>query len=166
MTAMDWTTFVIAVASLFLSILIWIKDLVSQRRKLLGRILVIESYADCIFFDLLLENRSRLPIAITQIELFINGKYNLCSQIPKIVSEHTRKKGHDVIERITKRSVQLPIQISGLGANESIILFENLKESLSIDATNLTIRVSTNRGRPFEMILPLPEDWIYQRKIP
>ena len=69
MTAMDWTTFVIAVASLFLSILIWIKDLVSQRRKLLGRILVIESYADCIFFDLLLENRSRLPIAITQIDL-------------------------------------------------------------------------------------------------
>ena len=82
------------------------------------------------------------------------------------MSEHTRKKGHDVIERITKRSVQLPIQISGLGANESIILFENLKESLSSDATNLTIRVSTNRGRPFEMILPLLEDWIYQRKIP
>lgn len=159
MSAMDWLTFAIAVAGFILSATIWAKELVSQRKNLSGRILDITVYNNFVVLRILFENRSRLPIAITQIELVINGQRFACSQTPKLVFERMERTNGKVTESTKEFSVRLPIQIAELGANESLVFFGHLPATPQDDATHLTLRLSTNRGKPIEMRFELPAGW-------
>lgn len=160
---MNWITFGIAVVSFFMSLASWIKDFITQRKHIECKILEIKSYQDITFFRMIIENRSRLPIAIARMILVVNDKKFDCTLKPTIISEQVRRVRKEVIDRKTEFSQAFPIQLLELGAINGIILFEKMQELPENSATHLTFLISTNRGNPMKMILELPEGWASQR---
>lgn len=152
-------TFVIAVAGFLMSLATWVKDFVSQRKNLAGRILGIKSYANVTYMDLALENRSRLPIAITHFRLLLGEKIFDCAPLPTLVSAKEQRRGNELVKRTEEYSTALPIQLLSLGATNCLVLFERLPVLPPNDATHLTLLIGTNRGKEVRMTLPLPEGW-------
>ena len=92
MSIMDWITFGIAVAGFLMSLATWVKDFITQRKHIEGKVLDIKSYKNVTYMDLLIENRSRLPISITDISLALGGIAYHCAPLPVLVLEHTRSR--------------------------------------------------------------------------
>ena len=157
----EWITFAVALAGLLLSAAIWIKDIISQRRDLRGRLLEVMICADYMTAFILLENRSRLAIAVTQIELQSGDLWIPCAQTPECIL--TFRNNTEVYRRVY--SNELPIQIVGLGGSYAKLVFHHLPMIPEAASTHLTLRISTNRGKPFEISLQLPPDWADQRII-
>lgn len=166
MSIMDWITFGIAVAGFLMSLATWVKDFITQRKHIEGKVLNIKSYQSVTYIDLLIENRSRLPISITDISLFLGDSAYRCTPLPKLILEHTKSRKGEVYERTMKYSTPMPIQISNLGATTVVALFEGMKRLPPDDATHLNLSISTNRGSPVKMTLELPEGWAALRRQP
>lgn len=159
----DNITLIIAVLGFVMSLITWVKNSVMQRKKLIGKVLGIKSYADVTFIHLLLENKSILPISVTWIALKCNDESYPCTPLPVLVFENIRKSGSEIVEIKREYSTPIPITIGELGAVNALVLFENLRQLPPNDATHLNLQVCTNRGKPIEMSLLLPEDWACQR---
>lgn len=159
-------TFAIAVAGFLMSLATWIKDYISQRQNLTGRILGIKSYANVTYINLVLENRSRLPIAVTSIDLIYNQNVYTCTALPKRVSSLTERRNKEIVKYTEEFSTALPIQLQQLGASVALVLFERMDLLPPNDAKALNLVIHTNRGNPIQMTLELPEDWAAQRKFP
>ena len=157
-------TFCIAAAGFIMSLATWIKDLVSQRKNIKGKILNIKSDKNLTVISLLVENRSRLPIAISQIILHLSEAKYPCTPLPVLVCEHTKERRGEVYERRMEYSTQLPIQIEGLGATTACVLFDQMKQLPSDHAKTVTLSIGTNRGKIAQMTLELPAGWASQRK--
>lgn len=153
----------IAVIGFIMSTATWISTLASKRRNLKGKILKIKSYADITYIYLLLENRSSLPIAVTQIILHQELEDNQCSPLPTEVSHHIYRDGDAIYHCRAELSTQLPIQIPSLSAMTALVLFERLTQLPPDDATHLNLEVLTNRGKEIRAKLPLPKGWADQR---
>ena len=162
---MELITLGIAIAGFFMSLASWIKDFITQRKHIEGKILDIKSYKSVTYCDFLIENRSRLPIAVTNIEMTLGLNSYPCSPLPTLVMEHTRSRKGEVYDRVMKYSTAMPIQIAGLGATTAGVLFEKMHQIPPDDTTHLTLSVSTNRGKPIEMKLELPAGWYARRTV-
>lgn len=149
-----------------MSLATWIKDFVSQRKNIHGRILSIKSYSDVTYVYLALENRSRLPIAVTSIDLVLNQSTYTCTALPTLVSSTTRRCKDTILKYAEEYSTSLPIRIQQLGAASILALFENMNQLPPDDATTLMLVIYTNRGKPVQMTLELPEGWAFQRRTP
>lgn len=154
----DTVTFWIAIVGFLLSLASWIKEFITQRKKLNARIFMLNTRTETAYLDLLVENHSRIPVAITQIAVMIDGDLCYCSPLSKLVEECTVFRRGREVEHASKYSTSLPIQLSGLGAVASVVLFEHLKQPLPVDATSLTFVIYTNRGKPVQMTLALPKE--------
>ena len=100
-------------------------------------------------------NLSRLPISITDITVWNNGIPYSCSHIPQIVCFLTRKKEHNEIYREAIKSLSLPINLSSLAGTSGYFYFVFPLKNHKIDATSLSVEVSTNRTRKFQKTLEL-----------
>lgn len=163
---MQIVTFLIAVAGFAMSMASWVHTFVTQRKKFDVEIVAAKSYADVTYLHLIIQNKSRLPVAITRISLLLNGMWFNCTPIPVMVSATERKRGSEVIKRTEEYSTALPIQLSSLGATNCLVLFEGLPYLPSDDATHLTLSIYTNRGKAVKRSLELPAEWASQRKVP
>lgn len=159
----DNATRVIAITGLVISLYNLLLGIITQRRSFKIRVYDIKSYLDVTFIGIGIENRSRLSVAITQLSLYCGGTKTLCTPVPTLLYESIRRKGDEVTNRKQTYSTQLPITIAGLSAQSAFVLFEHLPELPRSDATSLTVEVCTNRGRPVQMTLELPEDWSSRR---
>lgn len=162
---MQNVTFAIAVVGFLMSLASWIKDFISQRQNLAGHILGMKSYADVTYIYLELENRSRLPVAVTSIDLIFNHSIYTCTAIPKLVSSTTKRSKTEIIKYTEELSTPIPIQLQQLGATVALVLFEKVNPLPPDDTTALTLVVHTNRGKPIQMTLELPAEWACQRNI-
>lgn len=156
-------TFWIAVAGFVMSLATWIKDLLTQRKKLAAHVLHLKVVKDELHMHLLIENRSRLPISVTRLEL-IQGKVRTsCTALPSLMFRSFISSGNTVSNERRDYSTPLPYSLSSLGAMTVLVRFEDLEQTPPLDATNLTLAVSTNRGRKVQMKLELPPGWADQR---
>lgn len=159
-------TFAIAVISFFMSLLSWIKEFYTHRRKLKFEIVGIKSYTDVTFIYLSIINCSRSPISITKISLLLDDVKCACTPTPVIVAEHTRSSGGEVYERRMEYSTAMPIQIDSPGSASALVLFEKLPQLPPDDATSLCLSICTSPGKPIQTKLKLPDDWAAQRERP
>lgn len=163
---MTYITFFIAVAGFLMSLATWIKDFITQRVCFSGRITQLHSHPSknqC-FFYLILANKSRLGISITDICISQCKQLAHCIPNSMMVSESTRRIGKEVISRNTECSTNLPIYIPGLGSASIIALFADLPERIQSDATSLNLVIYTNRGKSKKMKLELPQGWADQNR--
>lgn len=165
---MNWdnATGLIAIAGFIISLYNLFIGIFTQRKSFRIRVYDIKSYCDVTFLNVGIENRSRLSIAITQIHLHYRNHVTPCTSAPTLLCESVRHKGHEEISRRQTYSTQMPITIAGLSAQNAFILFEDLPELPADDTTALTVEVCTNRGRPVQMKLELPDGWTDRRKAP
>lgn len=161
----DNITLVIAIVGFIISIYNLILSIVTQRKSLEITILDIYSLHDIIAINISIENRSRLPIAITNFTLVSNDSYRTnCTPIPTLLFENVRRIGKEVVERKQTYSTQLPISISSLAAANAIVIFEKVQEPLPVDSTQVTVLVGTNRGKAVQMKLSLPQEQRVHKK--
>lgn len=157
---MEILTLIIAIAGFLMSLISWVRDIVTQRVHLDVQITRanVNVKNPGLFCYLSVVNRSRLPIAITSLAISQSGIETYCIPVPKCVLEHTHKIGNTVVERRTEYSTALPIQLQGLGGLTVLAQFEGLPEAIQTDSKSLNLVVYTNRGKPRKMTLPLPEE--------
>ncbi|MCO7137682.1 hypothetical protein NIF40_09110 [[Clostridium] leptum] len=149
---------IISGLAFILSLSSWIYTFITQRKKLSIRLVEAKSKNEMTILQVLIENRSRLPISITRIQLVINEESIDCVTTPEIVLETKTSQGKEVISRRDYYSMDMPINIGSLGAVGGYLLFRGPQCMLPNDATSVILVVCANRGRPFQTTLPLPQD--------
>lgn len=152
-------TFWIAIAGFVLSLTSWIKEILVNRKNLRANILELHAKDSAAFLRLMINNKSRLPISISGINLVTDFQQCPCTTVPKYVTCNIRFIGGKQVSRSEEYSTALPIQISGLGGTNALVLFEGLPREIPCSSKYLTLVIYTNRGNPEEMTLELPEDW-------
>ena len=146
-------TFAIAVAGFILSLLSWIKDIVTSRKKISIRVISARSTGTSTLAFLMFSNKSRLPITVTGISCKVSGEYCPCLSLSRLALKvrHSGGETRDIY------STPFPLTVPGLGGQQLLILFEDLPKALADSSTVWTVRVFSNRGRPVQMKLQLPE---------
>lgn len=161
-----WLTLGISVFSFLISLSTWIYTFATQRKRFSVKVLFFRTSGFSAYMFLSIENKSRLPIAITNFSLlFDSGVTANCTPIPKEVIS-ARDNQNRPIPGARKDSTALPIQIASLGAAPCIVLFEDIPEEIPLSSMHLNLRISTNRGRIAKIKLQLPQDWASRTDIP
>ena len=139
---MEWITFGIAVAGFLMSLATWILTFLSQRKNIGIRITECKSDDEITLCFVHIENKSRLPIAITRIVLLSGENEVDCVPFPTWVLDDTRRSGKEIISRKSYYSMQMPIAISALGAVSGYVLFQSDQRMLPDDAKLLNLKVA------------------------
>ncbi len=108
------------------------------------------------------QNLSQLPVSITRIQLIVDGKAYDCTNLPIMVEERTRKRGSDVIDRITINSISVPVNLQPLMAQGDYFAFPIPRGILSNSEKSLTFRISANRGKVIQKTFSQYEDVIFR----
>jgi len=125
-----------------------ISTLIFQRKSLRIEVLgfsVNPDRADGLMY-ITVENLSRLPIAITSIEIVFSDVFIPCSHESVRIGEHIRRIGGETVERGPHYSINFPIKLSSLGASSGYLHFDNIPRTLSELPKEVTLQVQTNRG--------------------
>lgn len=152
----DSVTFWIAVAGFAMSLSSWIYNFLTQRRNISFHITECKSKDGITIFFLHIENKSRLPIAVTRISLLVNALCIECEPFPTWISEDKRESKGKVLSYQAHYSMQMPVSLSSLGAVSGYVLFQGGQCTLPNDATHVTFLVGANRGRSTQMTVALP----------
>lgn len=100
------------------------------------------------------ENRSQLPIAVTSVNIFLNGHELSVAEYPICVSQYTHRRGQEVIDRKFLYNINFPVTIQQLGAFAGQMLLEFSPKELENPSTLLTLQVHSTRGKVQRIILP------------
>lgn len=147
-------TFVMSAAS-------WIRVFLVERRRLRFTVQLFKAREHTAYMVLMIENKSRMPIAISRISLKLNGKLADCTPFPaKVIGT----KSADV--ETSTYSAKIPIQLDGLSSTSCIVLFEDIPSEIPSLSTHLNFEVLTNRGRTVKKTLQLPQGWASREYIP
>lgn len=154
-------TFWIAVLGFLMSLASWIYTFITTRQNLSLEISQLKTGDNVTFCFMHFVNHSRLPISITRIQIINDNAITDCTTIPCLVCQATRSIGKTITSQKDFYSLQIPIDISTLGATSGYVLFEGAPAVLRSEATTVTFLICTNRGKKVRISLPLPLDFQY-----
>ena len=106
----------------------------------------------------MVENRSRLPISITRVQIQIAGKMYDCDRLPFIIEKSEYRVGNEVVDRTLIKSTVLPINLLGLSAESGFLAFLIPQGILSANDKDLIVQIYTTRGKVTRMTLSRHED--------
>ena len=116
-----------------------------------------------IFLHYQANNRSVLPIAITDIQLVLKGKY-YCEDYSTHEILSYKHKEKDVIKFIPTYNEHLQITLPELYSHAGYIVFV-IPEDIAQDVgTNLTFQIRTNRCKELQKTF-VPNEWVSLRRI-
>lgn len=148
----------VALVGLLLSVAHWVYTFILERQNLKVSILSGATSDDTMYALMMFENKSRLPVAITQISLIQGEKWTNCRPYPKEVIRAFPTRDCQHPSRMVY-SEQIPIQLAGLSSRSCIVLFEDIPEAPPQTSTHLSFQISTNRRKPLKTQLELPPEW-------
>lgn len=97
-------------------------------------------------------NKSRLPIAITDVNVIINDVPYPCSKLPTIASSSKHEwSGQIAIKDFY--NIPFPLEIGSLGATSGFLVFEIPRDIYVPLSMPLTFLISTNRGKTLKRSL-------------
>lgn len=85
--------------------------------------------------SLTFENHSRLPICITSIKVFLNGREITVVKYPSSVEKYSYKEGNEVVERKFLYNLNFPVDVQPLLAVSGHILLDLPPKELEILST-------------------------------
>lgn len=154
-------TTVIAVAGFVISLCTAISTWAAKRRRLRFAIYFARGAEDTMYFRFGIENLSQLPIAISRVQIKVGNEWFDCTPLSTMVQRHIHRVGDKIVSKETMYSSPMPIALDALGAFNGTILFEGLPTLPEKSEKTVNLRVSTNRGRAFEISVPLLSGWDY-----
>lgn len=152
----DNITLILAIWGALGSFASWVYTFASQRKNISVRIIENDITEACLFY-ILFENKSRLPIAITNISLLVDSKEVYCEPISTLAFEYTRRSKGEVVERIQRYTLALPITLSSLGATSGYVYFDTAPDEQLLSSRSATLKIYTNRGKAFQKKLELSD---------
>ena len=156
----------VSVISFLMSAASWVRTFIVERKCLRFSVQSFHSKGRTAYMFLLIENCSRLPVAVSQISMKFGKKIINCVPFETEVITRVKTVSGEVIEKPPMCSAPLPIQLAGLSSTSCIVLFEDIPSEIPRLATHLNFEVSTNRGRKVKTTLQLPEGWADRTEIP
>lgn len=139
------------------TLLSWIFSAVQNRQNIKIEIVGhrISRKNNFLLVYMLFENKSHLPILITNISVKLGSTWYPCRKFPSIVFFESLKQKDEITFHNEHYSLSFPIYIISLGGSSGYIYFDFPESSLPPDATYLTFQFSANRGKAIEMKLSL-----------
>lgn len=107
-----------------------------------------------LLLDITFENRSQLPIAITDVRVFLNNHELTVEKYPLCVEEYSHFHGKEVVDRKFLYNLEFPVAIQQLGASAGKMLLEFSPEELENPSTPLIFQVHSTRGKVQQIELP------------
>lgn len=156
----------VASISFVMSLVTWIRTFIVEHKNIKLKVQFFRTKNCTAYMFLLVENKSRLPIAISDIILRQGKECIHCRPFPTEIITGNRKVNGKVVEKPPKCSDSIPIQLNGLSSKSCIVLFEDIPTDIPPTSTHLNFEVSTNRGMRAKRKLQLPEEWASQTDIP
>ena len=152
-------TTLIAMAGFALSVFNTISSWMKNRKRLRFTVYFACGAKDTVYFKFGVENLSQLPITISRVQIKVRESWFDCTALPTMVEKTTRCSGKTILSEETVYSSALPFDIGPLSAFKGTLLFEELPVPPEMPEKVVTFRVSTNRGRAFEISVPLLSGW-------
>lgn len=149
----------LSVCAFVMSLSSWIYTAISNRQKLAFRIHEAKNIPGGSIFFMQIENLSRMPVAVTRIQLEMQGEFFDCVAIPTFIMGATTKAGTQVVGDTAFYSMQIPIELASLGAVSGYIFFDTPQAVLPAESTTASFLIHTNRGKKVKMSLPLPDNF-------
>lgn len=103
------------------------------------------------------ENRSRLPISITDATLIAGEKEFSFEPYPRCVAEYFHKKGSEVVDKQFLYNLSFPVSLSQLGAASGYLLLDISQEDFEKLPTRLILKVHSSRGLAQKRLLNTEE---------
>lgn len=151
-------TFILALFGSFGTLCVFISTLLQNSVNL--DISIVEYSADnkTAILYMMLDNRSHLPISITNISIWNHAVLYSCLPTPEIVKFNIRHCNKEEVFREAVKTIPLPINLPSLSGTSGYLYFVIPQENFEIDSKSLTVEVSTNRHKKFQKTLLLPRN--------
>lgn len=91
------------------------------------------------------ENRSRLPISVTNMTIDINGTEQDFEEYPRCVSYYRKQVGNETIDRNILYNLNFPVSLSQFGAVSGYLLFDISQEDFEKLPTQMNLKVHSTR---------------------
>ncbi len=154
-------TLFLSIASSIGALTSWFFTIYINKKRLI--IKPIKSGYHCMFYiQLSLENRSRLPITITNVSLQLDKKLYKSFDNYFCVNEYTHRCGHDILDKKFDYNFRPPITTPALSAFAGFIVFELPKEVFESSPTPRYLLIESTRGKKQRILLTnnLPYNFI------
>lgn len=139
---------IISVIALIISIINLIYLLMTNKKRFN---LTIENYSqgkvdnkDFYFFNVILSNKSRLPIAINEISLVEQEEIYTFIKSPRLLLEGQTTRGKEVLKRKEIYSSKFPLNINGLCSEQFFLVMYGPKD---FNSKKVKIIINTSRGK-------------------
>lgn len=152
----DNITLVLSIFGSLGTIFTLLHSFVSNRKNIDVRI-IGHRYTDShsLLIYVAFENKSRLPIAITGISVFVEDVPYSCAEPPVVALKTTSRTGKTITSHHEYRTLTLPVNLPSLGGTSGYVFFETPEATFQTDATPLKFLINSNRGRVMKNTLPL-----------
>lgn len=150
-------TFILALIGSLGTIVNWLRLFIVNNKNFNIRPVAYRSKDNITLFYLLFENKSRMPISITELSVQINGVYYPCRYLPEIVTSSHRTIGKEIVSSHDYFNIAFPVQLGALGATSGYVLFILPKDIQMPDSKTLTFLVTSNRGKAVEKIISVDQ---------
>ena len=150
----------IGVAGFIMSTVSWIYTYMVNRKILTITVHECRHSGVGYNFYLSIDNKSQLSIAVTNIELVTESGAYAVHAVPEIARHRWTRVGNEYTHDFSWENIAMPINIPSLGSTGGYLLFQDCRDALTTDATEVTFRVYTNRGRPNELLSRIPHHTI------
>lgn len=101
-------------------------------------------------------NKSQLPITITNVSLVIDSVCYPCAYVPTKVIDYTHRIGKEIVSHKELMSIQFPISLAALAGTSGYLYFDTLPSNYPNTPSELTLEVSTSRGKAKRIKLSVP----------
>ena len=98
-----------------------------------------------IFVQYRFDNKSQLPITITDIQLIINNKSYLSDYLPHEIFSYCKRSKGEIVDYHPKYNDKLPINLNELSSRSDFLVFVVPQGTLKEDEKQLTFQIRTNR---------------------
>lgn len=129
---------------------------ISQRRKISLSIHYYSYKNRSLLMYVSFTNCSRLPISITNVSIVQNDICYPCVYIPAKVLDYAHRIGKGTVGYKEIMSIQFPVYLSALAGSSGYLYFDTLPDTYPDAPKEVTLEVSTSRGRAKRMKLSVP----------
>lgn len=101
-------------------------------------------------------NNSHLPISILNVSIVIDNVCYPCVYVPTKVIDYTHRIGKEIVGKKEIMSIQFPISLLALAGSSGYLYFDKLPDTYPDDPKEVTVEVSTSRGKAKRIKLSIP----------
>lgn len=151
-------TFILATIGSLGTICTIISKIFLNRVKLELSIVEYIPAKESVVLYMMFNNKSHLPISITNVKLWNYSTIYECVKSPHIIRVDTRTSKNTIIYKEAIYNIPFPINLPSLSGTSGYLYFQIPQGNFQCDSKSLTVEVNTNRYQKFQTTLSIPKN--------